>query len=380
MHDASLETPPAPKGLGRLGLMTGAIAVVVVAGGIAVRMHDESSARAITSATAVPTVQVVRATAAVGTQPLILPGTLQAWNEAHIFARVPGYVHGWTHDIGAAVSANAPLATIDTPDLDQQIIEARAALGEAQADASLAKITAQRWTHLLASQSVSAQEADEKTGAAVSGAARVRAAQAALGRLLALKAFATVRAPFAGTITTRNADIGDLVGPGATAQQPLFSMADDGRLRLYVNVPQAYSAGIRVGQTAALTVPEYPGRSFQAAVTGASGALDVRSGTLQVELTAANPGAALRAGEYAQVRFDLPGGSGVTVPATTLVLSGPRPRVAVVTGGRVHLQAVTIGRDMGATVTIAAGLKPGTPIVDSPPDSITEGQAVKVAS
>ena len=381
MPDTSLETPPVPKGLGRLGLVVGAVAVVVVAAGIAVRMHDESTARSVTSATAVPTVQVVRAAAAAGSQPLVLPGTLQAWNAAHIFARVPGYVHGWTHDIGAEVAAGAPLATIDTPDLDQQIIEAEAALRRTRTEAELARTTARRWQDLLASTAVSRQEADEKAADSATRAAGVDEARASLGRLLALKAYSTVSAPFAGVITLRNADIGDLVGPGATTQQPMFALADDRSLRVYVDVPQRYAPQMTKGLVADLSVPAWPGRVFAARVIGQSGGVDTKTGALRVELLADNADRRLKPGGFAQVSFRLPVPAGeVTIPASALILRGGTRVATVDRAGRVRMLAVTIGRDMGSMVEITAGLSAATRIIDSPPDSLQDGDTVRVAA
>ena len=189
---------------------------------------------------------------------------MQAWNAAKLYARVGGYLRAWYRDIGAEVPAGAPLGQIDTPELDQQIAQARADVTSARANAALSKSTAARWNDLLTTNSVSKQEADEKNGDLASKNAAVQAAQANLDRLLASKAFATVRAPFAGVVTARNADIGDLVGPGATTQQPLFAVADVHKIRVYVSVPQAYSASMTQGLSATLTLPDYPGKTYPA--------------------------------------------------------------------------------------------------------------------
>lgn len=369
----------APSGLARAGLIAGGAALLVVAAGIFVRMRDNDKARDNAQASAVPTVHLVSPTGAGAAQVLTLPGNLEGWVEARIFARVQGYVGAWFHDIGDRVAAGTPLGRIETPDLDQQIIQARAAVVRAGAELALAKTTARRWNDLLTTASVSQQEADEKNADEATRAAAVKEAQAALGRLEALKAYGTVRAPFAGIVTAREADVGDLVGPGATVQQPLFGMADEHKMRVYVNVPQQYSAGIKPGLTATLSLPEYPGKTFTAAVTGASGAIDLRSGALQVELVTENPDGLLRSGGYVQVRFNLPTQQGVIVPATALVLRFSGTQVAMVTAdGRIHLQPVKLGRDMGTTVQILAGLKMTDKIVDNPPDSITDGEQVRV--
>ena len=310
----------------------------------------------------------------------MLPGTLQAWNEAKIFARVPGYVHAWYRDIGAKVAAGTPLGSIDTPEIDQQIIQARATLARVRAEAALARSTAARWNDLMISKAVSVQETDEKNANAKTHAAAVDEAAAALGRLMAMKAYATVRAPFSGEVTMRNAVIGYLVGPGATAQTPLFAMADEQRMRLDVTVPQQYGAAMHPGLTASLSIPEAPGRTFAAHVAAASGAVDSRSGAFQVQLITDNPGGILKAGGYAQIHFDLPGSASlVTVPASALVLRGQGTHVATVGhDGHVHLLNVVPGRDLGGSVEIASGLTRGTRIIDNPPDSISEDEVVRV--
>ncbi|HZV09456.1 MAG TPA: efflux RND transporter periplasmic adaptor subunit, partial [Novosphingobium sp.] len=315
-------------------------------------------------------------------QQLVEPGAIAAWTDARLFARVPGYVHGWYADIGQRVAAGAPLGRIDTPELDEQINEARAALVRARAEAALARTTSARWQDLLVSHSVSRQEADEKAADAATHAAGVAEAEAHLGRLTAMKAFATLRAPFAGVITLRNADVGDLVGPGATGQQPMFALADDHRLRIYVNVPQQFTPLMHAGLTARLTVPAWPGRSFAARVLDQSGAIDGQTGALKVELVADNPDGALRPGGFVQVGFDLPMPAGhLSVPVSALIQRGGGTRVATVDGaGHAHLLPVTIGRDFGSTVEVVAGLGAGTPVVDSPPDSLAEGEAVDVVA
>lgn len=372
--------PVPPPGLRRAGIGAGLLAIAVVASGLALRAHDLHGAENLAAAAAIPGVRLIAPGGTGTAQPLVLPATMEAWTAARIFARVPGYVRGWRHDIGDRVEAGTALGAIDTPELDQQIIEARASVERASADRDLARTTAMRWSSLLASHSVSQQETDEKNGAAVASAAALGEARAALGRLLAMKAYATVRAPFAGIVTARNADIGDLVGPGASTQQPLFAMADERHIRIYVNVPQQYSAAMRAGLAATVTVPEYPGREFPAAVAGTSGAINSQTGAQQVQLVTDNPRGLLKAGGYARVSFDLspPAGS-VSLPATALVLRGGSPQVATVDrAGRVRLVAVTIGRDLGQTVEITAGIAAAARVIDNPPDSLFEGEQVRV--
>ena len=372
----------APGGLRRAGIAVGVVAAVVVLAGVYSRYHATHEAAQWSAEQAVPTVRLVSPTIASGNNVLVQPGTIEAWTSARLFARVPGYVRAWYADIGKRVAEGAPLGAIDTPELDQQIIQARAALVRVRAEATLAHTTAVRWNDLLTTSSVSRQEVDEKNAAAATQTAAVAEAKANLGRLLAMKAYATMRAPFAGVVTLRNADIGDLVGPGASTQLPMFALADDRRLRVYVSVPQQYAPAIRPGMTAKLSVQAWPGRTFDAQVVDQSGAVNVQTGSVQVQLMTANPNGALKPGGFAQVHFDLPVASGrTTVPASTLIMRGSGARVATVdAGGHAHLLRVQIGQDQGSTVEIVSGLAPGVKIIDSPPDSLAEGDSVRVAT
>ncbi len=369
----------APRGLRTAGIVAALVAVGVITAGSISRASQSSAAKNWSQSRAVPVVHLVAAKGGDVSSKLALPGTMQAWNDARLFARVGGYVKAWYRDIGAEVPAGAPLGRIDTPELDQQIAQARADVASARANASLAKSTAARWNDLLSTNSVSHQEADEKNGDAAAKQAAVQAAQANLGRLLALKQFATVRAPFAGTVTARNADIGDLVGPGATAQQPLFAVADVHRIRIYVSVPQTYAAAMQPGLQANLSVPDYPGRTFPAHVIGNAGAINSQTDTLQVQLVADNPGDLLKPGGYAEVRFAVPGRAGtVQIPSSALIFRAQGTQVALVDGDHVRLQPVRLGRDGGATVEVVAGLAPNQRIVDNPPDSLAQGEQVRV--
>lgn len=379
------EAPLSPQTRAPRGLKTAGIAAVVIAGAVIAlgtmsRAHDAGEAQHWSDARSIPVVHLVPVQAAAANGTLSLPGTMEAWDAAKLYARVGGYVRAWDKDIGATVAAGTPLAQIDTPELDQQIGQARADLASALANAGLAKSTAARWNDLLTTHSVSQQEADEKNGELAVRNAAVNAARANLGRLLAMKGFATVRAPFAGVVTQRAADIGDLVGPSSGNQQPLFSVADVRKIRIYVSVPQVYSSAIHPGLSATLSVPDYPGRSFTAQVIGQSGAISQQSGAFQVQLVTDNPGALLKPGGYAKVGFNVAGQAGtVQIPSSALVFRAEGARVALVgADGHVHLQAITIGRDLGPTVEVLGGLKPGDRVVDNPPDSVSEGELVRV--
>ncbi|QJU57352.1 efflux RND transporter periplasmic adaptor subunit [Sphingomonas sp. AP4-R1] len=364
------------------GAVAAIAAIGVVAAGTISRASQTKEAQQWADNTAVSTVHLITVSGNEEGQPLILPATMQAWVGSKLYARVPGYVRSWQHDIGAHVSAGESLGVIDTPELDQQIVAARAQLDMATAAQKLATSTAARWNDLLSDRSVSKQEADEKNGDLATKKAAVNAAKANLGQLMAMKAFAVIRAPFAGTLTARNADIGDLVGPNASAQRPIFAVAQTSRIRIYANVPQSYSAQMRPGVKAQLVLPDYPGRSFTAEIIGNSGAIDTQTGNLQIQLAADNADGALKPGGFAQVKFALPARTDVVeVPSSTLIYRGTSPQVATVDPtGHIHMRPLILGRDLGRTVEILSGLHSGDHIVDNPPDSLAEKDLVKVGA
>jgi RND family efflux transporter MFP subunit len=362
------------------------IAALVVVTGVLSRAHETTQTKNWTTAQAIPVVTTINPSSETGAHTLVLPGTLQAFYNAQIYARVSGYVHGWYDDIGARVKAGQLLATIDTPELDQQLIQARADLVSAEANMQLAGTTAKRWSNLLAQDAVSRQESDEKSGDFKVKSALVNAAKANVDRLLALKSFARIVAPFDGIVTARKTDIGALVnaGAGAAPNSELFDVAKVAKLRLYVRVPQSYSARIKPGDTATLTVPEFPGKSFKATLTSTANAVSDNSGTLLVELAVANPGEVLKAGDYAEVTFDLPNsgqdGSGMLrVPSSALLFLKSGLEAAVVgSDSHVHLKPVTVGRDLGSVIEVSGGLSPSDRVINNPPDSISNGELVRV--
>jgi RND family efflux transporter MFP subunit len=362
------------------------IAALVVVTGVLSRAHETTQTKNWTTAQAIPVVTTINPSSETGAHTLVLPGTLQAFYNAQIYARVSGYVHGWYDDIGARVKAGQLLATIDTPELDQQLIQARADLVSAEANMQLAGTTAKRWSKLLAQDAVSRQESDEKSGDFKVKSALVNAAKANVDRLLALKSFARIVAPFDGIVTARRTDIGALVnaGAGAAPNSELFDVAKVAKLRLYVRVPQSYSARIKPGDTATLTVPEFPGKSFKATLTSTANAVSDNSGTLLVELAVANPGEVLKAGDYAEVTFDLPNsgqdGSGMLrVPSSALLFLKSGLEAAVVgSDSHVHLKPVTVGRDLGSVIEVSGGLSPSDRVINNPPDSISNGELVRV--
>jgi RND family efflux transporter MFP subunit len=365
---------------GAIALLLAAIIVVV---GLFSRASEAARTKAWTNAQAIPVVSLISPTPETGEQALVLPGNLQAFYNAPIYSRVSGYVHAWYQDIGAKVRAGQLLATIDTPELDQQLIQARANLASAEADRDLARTTAQRWVKLLAQDAVSRQETDEKTGDLAVKTARVNSAKADVDRYLAFKAFSRIVAPFSGVVTARKTDIGALVNAGSTASTTaeLFDVAKVDQLRLYVSVPQSESARLEPGAAASLTVPEYPGRSFPARLVTTANAVSDRTGTLLVELLVDNAGGALKAGDYAQVKFDAPAAaSGVLlVPSSALLFRKTGMEAAVVgPDDHVRLRPVKVGRDLGSSIEVNAGLTTADRVVDNPPDSLAEGQLVRV--
>ncbi len=369
-----------PRRLRTIGIVILVAALVAVAWGVISRRQQTHAAQTWSRQVAAPTVAVVHPTIGGATRDLNLPGDLAADNAAQIFARTSGYIKAWYKDIGAPVRAGDVLATLDTPDLDQQVLQARAEVASAEANQKLSATTSSRWADLLRYDAVSRQDAEEKSGDLAVKTAQVGAARAALNRLLALKNFARITAPFAGVVTTRNANIGDLVNAGAAAQ-PLFVVSDERRLRVYVRVPQSESAGLKPGLPAHLTLPEYPGRSFPATLASTSQAINGQSGTLLVELIAANPDGALRPGAFAQVNFDMADSHpSLLLPASALLFRKEGLQVAVLDGANhAHLRRISIARDLGQQVEVATGLSASDRVVDNPPDSIAEGEAVRLA-
>lgn len=368
----------------RIGAAVTAVVVTgLVANGIMVRMQAHADQESFAVAQSVPTVTVVRPQSAVSGNLLTLPGTLQAWYSAQIYARVPGYLTKWYKDIGAHVRKGELLADIDTPELDQQIAQAKADLQNAQAARQLSDTTNQRWQRLVALGAVAKQDADNKAGdLAVKTAAEV-SAKANLDRLMALKEFARITSPFDGVVTQRTTDIGALVNPGGvTGATQLFTVADLHKMRVYIQVPQNYSAQIHGNLTAELVLPEYPGEKFQARLDSTSDAISNQSNTLLVELDADNPDGKLKPGEYAEVSFSLPTpASTVTIPASALLFRGDGLRVATVNSqNHVVLKTVTVAEDLGTSVRLNFGLSATDRVIDNPPDSIGNGDAVRVAS
>jgi RND family efflux transporter MFP subunit len=377
-----------PKESTRLGrkvvsrlLLAGLAAIVVAFFGISSRQRSEADLTQWTSAQAVPTVEVVSPARGVGQQQLVLPGNVEAWYEAPIYARVNGYVKMWYNDIGAKVKAGELLAEIDTPDLDQQYEQAKGELAKAQANEALAELTAKRWEAMRVQDAVSEQNADEKVGYYNASKAEVAAAQADVAKLAALEGFKRIIAPFDGVVTARNIDVGALVNSTPTSPLSLFQVADIHEMRIYVAVPQSFSAELHVGMTAQLKLPQYPDRSFVASLATTSNAIAQKDRSLLVELHRDNKDGILQPGSFVEVHFELPANEEVLrVPASALIFRSNQPEVATVGADhRVKLVPIEVGRDLGTEVEVLSGLTTSDRVIRSPWDSIASGDKVNIA-
>jgi RND family efflux transporter MFP subunit len=364
------------------GIVAVLVVIGVIAAGIGIRASDASHLKTWTDDQAVPTVNIIQPVREAKGPTLNLPSRLEAFTSAPIFARVSGYVKSWKVDIGGTVKSGQLLAEIETPEVDQQLLQARADLASAKANASLANTTAKRWQAMLGSDSVSKQEVDERTGDLAAKNALVDAAQANVDRLVATKAFARILAPFDGVVTARTTDIGQLVNAGSGGVgQELFAVSDVRTLRVYVQVPQNYAPDVQAGKTANLTVPEYPGQTFTAKVLATAGSVNAQSGTTLVQLLVDNSKGKLLPGGFANIQFSLPvQADAVRVPASALVFDS-RGLVVATLGGdnHVHFKKVTISRDLGDAVEIGSGLSADDRVIDTPPDGLVDGDSVQVA-
>jgi len=367
--------------LRKIGIVAGVAALAVAAVGVGSRTVGEASLARTTKAEAMPTVSIVVPKRGTKDQTLTLPGDIQAFFEAPIYARVSGYLKNWDQDIGAHVKAGQALAEIDTPDLDQQLNQAKADLTVAQSGESLADVTSKRWQALVKKDAVSQQDADEKASDAESKRAAVIAAQANVQRLMALEDFKRIVAPFDGVVTARETDVGALINAGSGVGPELFRVADIHKMRIYVRVPQALSGDLIAGQTAELNLPQHPTHPIQATVTTTSHAINQSSRTLLVELQADNQNGDLQPGTYAEVHFNLPDSPDMLrLPTSALLFREDGLKVATIgSDDKVTLKPVSIARDLGTEVEIASGITPADRVINSPSDSIAEGDIVRPA-
>lgn len=365
--------------------LVGAVALALLLLGAAATLVQRAvHANALATSTAELNQQFVttiNAKLAPGGEPLTLPGTLQGIIESPIYARSSGYVLRWTRDIGSRVNKGDVLAEIDTPEVDQQLSQAIAARQQASASLELAKSSAERWEALRKKDAVTQQELNERSSAFTQAQANLAAAEANVRRLQRTEEFKRVVAPFSGVITSRNVEVGDLINGGnGGAGNALFRLAQVDPLRVYVYVPQAYAQRIKVGDKVTVTQAELPGQKFSGAVVRTAGAIDSATRTMQLEINLPNRENALLAGAYVQVSLPLSGSSNaLLVPSNVLLFRPEGPRVAVVGGdGKVKLQAVALGHDLGNRIEILSGLTPAERLVLNPADSLADGDAVVV--
>ncbi len=362
-----------------------AIALVVVAvvllWGIWSRVRAGRTARADAAQSAVTSVSVISPTRAAPAQEVILPGNVQPFSSSPIYSRTNGYLRKWYVDIGVRVKQGQLLAVIDAPEVDQQVEQSVSNLNTAKANLALAEITKNRYQALLTKKAVSQQDVDNAVGTFNANKSIVEADQANVKQLQALQSFEKIYAPFDGIVTARNTDIGDLVNSGSAGgvKTDLFHIAQPGTLRVYVNVPEEYSQGIKEGMTADITLAEFPGRKFQGKLVRTADAINMTTRTLLIEVDVANPTGTLLTGSYAEVHLAIPTqGNAFVIPVNTLIFRTEGLHVAIVRDGKVVLATVTPGHDFGNTIEILAGLKAGDQVIVNPPDSIVSGQEVQI--
>jgi RND family efflux transporter MFP subunit len=376
------EQPVPVKNLRRYALIALIVAIALGIWGEVSRVLARSSLGKDTAESAIPTVVTVKAERSTLGEQLVLPGAVQAFIEAPIYARTNGYLKSWNTDIGSQVTKGQVLAEIETPEIDQQLTQALADLATAHANEALSNSTNARWQGLLATESVSKQDAEEKSGDAAAKKAAAESAAANVARLRDLESFKRVAAPFTGVITARNTDIGALINAGQSAGSELFRIADTRKLRVYVRVPETFAAVTKPGLDADLRFAEHANKSFTARVVRTSNALDPVVRTLQVELELDNAQGEIFPGAYAEVHFKIPAGAEtLRLPANTVLFRAAGLQVATLDNQlRVTLKSIVQGRDFGNTIEVLSGLAPNELVVLNPPDSITDGVQVRIAA
>jgi RND family efflux transporter MFP subunit len=378
------QTPGRPVAR-RLRLVGGAfalLAIAVVAYGLVSRAAENSHLHELTEAQAAPTVAIVTPSRVENHAGLDLPGRLQAYISAPIYARVPGYLKSWKYDIGGKVKAGDVLAEIDTPDLDQQLMQARAALSVSQANAKLAQISAERWQSLAGTDAVAKQDVDTRTFTLNANVAQVKAAQATVEQLVAEESFKHLIAPFDGIVTARATDIGALINVGAAGGAQLFVVSETSKLRVYVNVPQNYVPSVPPGTKATITVPEHPGKTYIGTVEASAQAVDPITGTTLMQIIVDNSAGEMMPGDYAGIHLQIAAPANVlSVPSSALIFDAKGLSIATVgADNRVLLKPVTIERDLGAVLELASGLTPNDRVIQNPPDGIANGAEVHLTA
>jgi membrane fusion protein (multidrug efflux system) len=381
-----MHTEPRPpvsrRKLGIFGVVAVIAALLLVVTGIRAREDSSVKLKEWTDNQAVTSVAVVLPDPKPLQATIDLPGRLEAYNRAPIFARVSGYLKYWNVDIGARVKAGDVIAEIEAPDLDQQLLQARADLANQQASAKLSDVTLARRKTLIASNFVSMQEIDERTADLSNKNAAVKSNQANVERLEALAGYKKITVPFDGIVTARSTDVGALINAGQSSGPAMFIVSDIRKLRVYVNVPQSYVPSVPIGSKAVISVPEYQTKSFAATVEASAQAVDVNSGTTQMQLALDNSAGELMPGGYANVRLSLQhSGVPFNIPSSALILDQNGLRVAVVgPDDRVILKTVTIGRDLGRNIELASGLSADDRVITAPPDGVANGDQVRVVN
>jgi RND family efflux transporter MFP subunit len=372
---------PVPRRLILAGGAFALLAIAVAAYGLGTRAAQSARLHDWTEAQAAPVVALVTPASVKNDAGLDLPGRLQAYIQAPIYARVPGYLKNWKHDIGDKVKAGDVLAEIDTPDLDQQLKQARADLSVAEANAKLAQISAERWQSLASTDAVAKQDVDTRTFTWNANIAQVKSAQANVDHLAAEEAFKRLIVPFDGIVTARATDIGALINVGAAGGAQLFVVSETGRLRVYVNVPQNYVPSVPPGTEATISVPEHPGTTYRGMVEASSQAVDPTTGTTLMQIIVDNRASEMMPGDYASIHLQIAATAHVlSVPSSALIFDARGLSVATVdSGGRVLLKPVSIERDLGAVVELASGLAPEDRVIENPPDGIGNGDPVRLA-
>ena len=364
-----------------LGLLL-TVAALVVAFGVWSRHQDDKTLQKRVQASAVPVVMVVSPQAMKqDTSMLVLPAKLEAIAKAPIYARVGGYLKSWHVEIGSLVKAGQLLAEIETPELDQQLLQAQAELMSVKANAAMAATTAKRWQSLMDKNFVSEQAVEEKNGDAAIKAALVNASVANVERLRLMKEFSKITAPFAGIVTTRSTDVGALVNVGGAPGAELFTLADVSKIRVLVNVPQSMASSVKPGTRASVVVPEQPGKTYTAHVQSMAQAITAGSGTMLIQMIASNSDRELMPGAYAQVTLELPNHAGhLMIPPSAVLMGKDGPRVALVNSdNRVVIRKIDIARDHWSVLEVASGMLADDRVIQSPPDGIVAGDVVKIA-
>jgi RND family efflux transporter MFP subunit len=390
MNGQNAPLPPAsPNGLkkksGRhwlIGALVALAVIAVLAVEITSRVKAETNLRAVTAQMGVPTVQVALPKQTEPAQEIVLPGNVQPYTSSPIYARTDGYLKKWYFDIGAHVKAGDLLATIQTPEVDEQLAQARSTLATAQANVELAQVTRDRYQALLGKHAVAQQDVDNAVGAYSANKAIVDADSANVRHYEALVSFEKVYAPFDGVITARNTDIGDLINSGSntTPRTDLFDISQTRTLRVYVNVPEEYSQGVKPGKTTAgITLAEFPGKEFSGTLVRTSNAINATTRTLLAEVDLDNPGGKLFSGSYAEVHLKVPAqNSTYLLPVSSLIFRGEKLQVGVVHNGRAVVTDITPGHDFGDQIEVVAGLKSDDQVIVNPSDSLVSGQSVKI--